>query len=298
MNKYEKYTNLKQLLVSKGAEVETYKEIAYGLQFGVSKEYLKGTVRVYESKKKGLTVDLSQIKEEGLKVLFFEDNTAIGVYKQTPEFKSDDLDVSLIGVDESGKGDYFGPLVVAGVYATKDQKIKLMQMGVADSKKLSDLQINKLAKQIKEICPYDILILKNQKYNDLYAKIKNLNKLLAWGHARVIENILAIHPCNYALSDQFAKEGVIESALMEKGKKIVLEQRPRAEQNVVVAAASILARDAFVCEMESLSTAYGIEFPKGAGEGTLRTAKKFITKYDKSKLGEVCKLHFKTTESL
>ena len=204
----------------------------------------------------------------------------------------------IIGTDESGKGDYFGPLVIAGVYADENIKRQLRSLGVDDSKKIKDSHIALLAPKIKEICKHKVVVIGNEKYNELYSKINNLNKLLAWGHARVIENILEETDCNIALSDQFGSPELIENALMKKGKNITLEQRPKAEENVVVAAASILARNEFVNILSRMSRKYDLEFPKGVSQKTKDIGKEFIAKYGKENLNKVAKLHFKTTKEL
>lgn len=204
----------------------------------------------------------------------------------------------LIGTDESGKGDYFGPLVVAGVYVDSKNKMLLDEMGVDDSKKLTDSKIAKLAPKIKELCPHSIIVMGNRKYNELYDKIRNLNKLLAWGHARAIENVLTSVDCGYALSDQFGNPELIKNALMEKGRKIVLMQRPRAEENTAVAAASILARHEFNMKIEEMEEAYGMKFQKGASSMVLETARVFVEKFGVDELINVAKLHFKTTDQI
>lgn len=305
MSKYTEYEKMKQKLQLQGVDVGSYQEISYGLQFDVHYEALSGKVRIYESKKKGITVDLSQIKHDELKSLFNNiNNSGTGnepakVERIKPTgLRSDQFDNALIGVDESGKGDYFGPLVIAGVYADREMKMKLMALGVADSKTLSDPQIQKMAQRIKEICPYEIISIGNTKYNELYEKIKNLNRLLAWGHARIIENLVKQTGCELALSDQFGDESLIKRALMEKGSEIYLEQKPKAEQNVVVAAASILARDMFVTKMLEMEEKYGQKFPKGASSQVVKAAKAYVTTYGKQRLNEVSKLHFKTTQTV
>lgn len=203
-----------------------------------------------------------------------------------------------IGVDESGKGDFFGPLVIAGVLATEENSKRFIDEGIKDSKKLSDEKIIKLAGIIKANSTHSIVVIGNEKYNELYAKFNNLNKLLAWGHARVIENILEKQLCTYALSDKFGNENLIKNALLEKGKKIKLEQRVRAEEDIAVAAASVLARAEYVNRMNSLSSLYEIELPKGASVKVLETAKLFVKNYNKDKLKNVAKLHFKTTTQI
>src|SRR4029077_1213327 len=93
-----------------------------------------------------------------------------------------------IGTDEAGKGDFFGPLVVAGVYATEATAILLRQIGVRDSKTLSDKRIAEIGVEIRQTCPVNVVAIGPDRYNEMYAKIRNLNRLLAWAHARVIEN--------------------------------------------------------------------------------------------------------------
>ncbi len=203
-----------------------------------------------------------------------------------------------IGVDESGKGDFFGPLCIAGVLV--DEKIEKFfeDSGVKDSKKISDKKILTLEKIIKTNAIHSIVVISNVKYNELYSKINNLNKLLAWGHARVIENICQNNPCDYALSDKFGDDRFIKSALMTHGKNLELRQMFRAESDIAVAAASILARAAYVKKMSEMSTSFGINFPKGCANQIKDVAIEFISKYGKDRLKEVCKTHFKTFREL
>ena len=204
----------------------------------------------------------------------------------------------IIGIDESGKGDYFGPLVIAGVYTDEITGPELQYAGVTDSKKISDVKSHDLAILIREICPYDIVIIENERYNDLYESIKNLNKLLAWGHARVLENLLEKVDCDHALSDQFGRPELIQKALMTKGRQIQLEQRPKAEENIAVAAASILARDEFVSGINRLESKFGFSFPKGASSNVVKAAKDFAEQFGKESMNQVAKLHFKITNQI
>ena len=199
-----------------------------------------------------------------------------------------------IGTDESGKGDFFGPLVVAGVLVEEKNMQMLIDLGIKDSKTLKDSDMIRMAQQIQKHCIYSVISMTNTKYNELYANFKNLNKLLAWGHARVIENILEKQPCEYALSDKFGDESLIKNALQKHGKKIILEQRVRAESDIAVAAASVLARATFVQKMASMEKFYGLKFPKGCNNIVKTHAGEFIKKYGKERLIEVCKAHFKT----
>ncbi len=199
-----------------------------------------------------------------------------------------------IGTDESGKGDFFGPLVIAGVLADEKNAQYFLDLGIKDSKKLSDKKMLSLAVEIKKVAPYSIIAISNSKYNELYANIKNLNKLLAWGHARAIENILNTSHCEYALSDKFGDEALIKSALMKNGRSIRLEQMCKAESDIAVAAASVLARATFVQKMQEMENTYGIKFQKGCSPLVKAVASEFISKYGKDRLKEVCKAHFKT----
>jgi ribonuclease HIII len=203
---------------------------------------------------------------------------------------------SWIGTDESGKGDYFGPLVVAGVFVNEETKQRLIELGVKDSKKLSDAKIRELAMKIKSTCKYSIVPIGPEKYNELYDQIGNLNKLLAWGHARAIENILEDTDCENALTDQFGDEKFVLNALLKKGKKIKLVQRPRAEEDVGVAAASILARDEFLRKLHKLSQYHRLNLPKGASQQVVIAAREIIRRKGEEELKKIAKLHFKTTK--
>lgn len=203
-----------------------------------------------------------------------------------------------IGIDESGKGDYFGPLVVAGVYLKQEQAPDLLLLGARDSKQISDHQVKNLAEEISSKVLSSIVAIGPKRYNELYEKIKNLNKILAWAHARVLENLLQKVDCTRAISDQFGDERFILNALMEKGKKIRLEQRPRAESDPAVAAASILARAEFLKRLESLSREIGMTLPKGASKLVEDTATVLIKRHGQEVLHKVAKIHFRTTQAV
>jgi ribonuclease HIII len=200
-----------------------------------------------------------------------------------------------IGTDESGKGDYFGPLVVGGVYVDSTIKTLLESLKVRDSKKIADSVIRELDFKIQSNCIYSVVVIGPEKYNLLYLKMKNLNRMLAWGHARVIENILMRVNCSRAVSDQFGNELFIKNALLESGKKIKLEQMPHAEKDLGVAAASIVARAEFLRRMKKLSQICGFDIPKGASSSVDEAARKIIAKFGKDALNRFVKLHFKNT---
>jgi ribonuclease HIII len=208
-----------------------------------------------------------------------------------------------IGVDESGKGDFFGPLCVAGVYINENVIAAWKGKGIQDSKNISgDKRIAELAEIIRKTpgCVYSVVPIGNEAYNRLYGKMRSVNTLLAWGHARVIENLMAVAyqmnpPPVRAISDQFAHDkGVISKALMKLGRGIELVQRHKAEEDLAVAAASILARNEFVSRLRGLSKNYDLIFPKGASAAVDAAAKEFVAKWGAPELSKVAKTHFRT----
>lgn len=199
-----------------------------------------------------------------------------------------------IGVDESGKGDFFGPLCTVAVFANAEQIQELLKSGIRDSKTLKDDQIAIKATIIKKTCSYKELILMPKKYNELYTKIQNLNHLLGWCHATAIENLLQTSPCKHVIIDQFANESLMQGMIAKKKLNITLEQRPRAEEDVVVAAASILARNAFVRGLKELETTHQITLHKGAGPKVLSAGIKILMTKGIEFFNICAKTHFKT----
>jgi ribonuclease HIII len=187
--------------------------------------------------------------------------------------------VERIGIDESGKGDYFGPLVIAAVFVDATTQGELRLMNVRDSKKISDGRILEMAPDIRTICPHSIIAIGPQRYNELYAKIRNLNRLLAWGHAKALETLLERVSCGRAIADQFGDERLILNALQEKGRTIVLEQKHKAES-------------------DRLSDEIGTTLPKGASPAVELAGRMIVKKHGEERLGSVAKLHFKTTQAV
>jgi len=167
---------------------------------------------------------------------------------------------------------------------------------VKDSKKLTDKSALKLADQIKRHCPHSVIAIGPAKYNELYERFRNLNRLLAWGHARAIENVLEQHPADLVISDQFADPAGLKRQLFEKGKSIELRSVVRAESDIAVAAASVLARAEFLHRLKRLGAEAGMELPKGASQMVVDAAKRLVQKNGRSALNQVAKLHFKTTQ--
>jgi ribonuclease HIII len=207
-----------------------------------------------------------------------------------------------IGVDEAGKGDYFGPLVTCALFLPDGETAKRLQMeGVRDSKTIKDSTIQKLYKKIVKICPdYSIVTIKPKKLTEMLKKSRNINKTLAWAHAQSIENVLEEvgDKCNKVVIDQFSKrKSRVLDALMKNGSKLEIVQKHGGESDIAVAAASIVARAVFVKEMDKISKKYGIDFPKGATD-VIDTAKEFVKQNGKEKLSEVAKTTFKITDNI
>jgi ribonuclease HIII len=208
-----------------------------------------------------------------------------------------------IGVDESGKGDFFGPMCIAGVYVNESVIASWKDVGIRDSKNISsDRRIAELADVIRKTpgCVQTVVPIGNEAYNRLYHKMGSVNLVLAWGHARVIENLMVnaarmIPPPVRAISDQFAYDkAVVGKALMNLGRTIELVQRHKAEEDIAVAAASILARNEFVTRLSALCKQFEMTLPKGASAAVDAAAKEFIAKHGVENLPKVAKMHFRT----
>jgi len=284
----EQAAKLKELLLSEGYKFEVR---PYTLFFA-QKDKL--TIAVYEKGPKAViqgkgTEEFVQYRLEpdilGEAKLGYEEVLNPEMYE--PHF----------GVDESGKGDFFGPLVVAGVYTDRDLARHFKDLGITDSKRIgSDKRIRDLAAGIRKSgAEQSVVVIGPERYNALFEKIGNLNRLLAWGHARIIENLCAARPdCPRALSDKFADVRVLQRALMEKGKSIVLDQRTKAESDFAVAAASILARERFIDWLEQTGRQLGVVLPRGVNAQVKETARKIVGQGGEDALRAVSKAHFKT----
>ncbi len=206
------------------------------------------------------------------------------------------------GIDESGKGDFFGPLVIAGVFTDRAITHGFLENGIQDSKRIgSDARIRALSKLIRTTpgVVFDVVLIGPERYNELYEKFANLNRLLGWGHARVIENLLAKRPdCPRALSDKFADPQVIEKALLERGRQIQLEQRTRAEADVAVAAASILAREAFIDWLERTGNRLGRQLSRGVSASVKEAAQEIVEREGAEALRRYAKTHFRTAHEI
>jgi ribonuclease HIII len=199
--------------------------------------------------------------------------------------------VTTVGSDEAGKGDFFGPLVVAAVRLDPAVAEKMKAGGVMDSKKLTDAKALQLGIALRETVPHSVVRVDPESYNERYPKYSGLNAFLAELHAEVIAEVA--QPGVRVLVDRFANESVMRHAL--KGLDVKLEQAVRAERNMAVAAASILARQEFLLGMADLSDRFGMELHKGAGFPVDRCGVQFVERHGWDSLGLVAKLHFKNT---
>jgi len=286
--------SLRSKLQGLGCELTDEKPIAYGVQIRVESAGQQGLLRLYENKKGEIRVDFSQIRDRD-----FAERLArwIGVPDHPATKDTPHIDGDLIGADESGKGDYFGPLVCAAVYVGSSQLGALQSLGVRDSKALSNSAVLRLSCEIVDCCRglFSVFELMPAEYNQRYAQVGNLNRLLAWSHAQSIQEVLRKVHVEQVVVDQFAAAALLERELAGIDASIHLTQVPRAEAVPAVAAASILARARYVQRMDELSRQFELDLPKGAANGVLQAARLFVKRYGRDELHRVAKLHFKTT---
>lgn len=224
-----------------------------------------------------------------------------------PKVKGDTLPknistLSIIGSDETGTGDYFGPITVASVYVSKEKIPLLEEYGVKDSKMITDKYIREIAPMIIKTCPHSILVLRNDKYNKLQQSGMSQGKMKALLHNQAIKHVLekiAPEKPEYILIDQFAERGIYYNYLKNE-KEIVKDNvlfSTKAEQlHVAVAAASIVARFAFLKEMDRLSEMIGMELQKGASSKVDIMAAKIWKEQGEDVLRSISKCHFANTE--
>jgi ribonuclease HIII len=284
---------LREVLADRGYEFEEKPHTLYAAKKG------KLSVAVYT---KGPKV-LIQGKETEDFITFILEPEILGEAKLGYEEELDpEMFAPHFGIDESGKGDYFGPLVIAGAYTDAPLARALKAAGVMDSKRISSARrIRELAGKIREIpgITTSVVAIGPERYNQMFGSFGNLNRLLAWGHAKVIENLAAQRPrCPRALSDQFARPEVLARALKQQGVDIQLDQRTKGESDIAVAAASILARERFIDWIDKTSAAGGIPLPLGASAAVIDAAREIVSRHGLDALSKVAKLHFKTTAAV
>jgi len=285
------------------------KPINYGKQFVLLRQNDKAVLSVYNGKKGRKLVwggSESFLQTEAMNLVngntgpMQEDNAGrrasesrISLLEDIPGF-----DYLWVGSDESGKGDFFGPLVVASVMVNKSIALELINIGVKDSKTLKDVKIKELAVMIEKIATnHIVLALKPEAYNLRYQQLKekkqNLNNLLANGHIAVLSQALEVNKqCHFALVDRFTVNNNIAGMVQKSYPFVTVVQQPRAEADIAVAAASILARAKFVSVMEELSSLAGVELPKGGGKAATECAKSILLQQGEGNLAKLVKMHF------
>lgn len=267
-------------------------------------ELSKPQYTIFSAQKKGVSCTLYtsgkltvQGKDKGDFIAFYLEPEILGSLAFSHPTLTLDL-TARIGIDEAGKGDYFGPLCIAGIQADSEKIEELLKIGVRDSKTMNDKTVLILSSKIKKLVPHSIIRLLPKKYNELYAKFRNLNRLLAWGHAIAINDLVTKTGCKKVIIDQFADQHVVLDALKYKALEVDLTQRHRGEEDPIVAAASILARAAFLEGLEELSRTLSFTLPKGAAAHVTTAAKQLVERHGKEVLSDVAKLHFKTTQQV
>lgn len=288
---------IKNSLSETGLTISELVQNAYSYQIVISRNRDKISLHIFFGKKGNKIV----IQGDKDSKLYKEINDFIFGEKLIDYNKPEvEPDYPYIGTDESGKGDYFGPLVIAGVFINPQEGNVLKALGIRDSKELSDQQIRALASEIRSIKEiiYDIVLISPEKYNQLYEKMGNLNRLMGWAHSRVIENLLDKCDVNEAISDKFGNEKIILEALQTKGQQISLKQITKAEKFMAVAAASIIARNSVIEWFDNQSKKLKIKILKGSSEEVEKIAKKILDNYGEETLNKMVKLHFKTSKKI
>lgn len=288
---------LAESIKSRNLIVNGIRDIQYGKQIHI--ESLEGDtliVNVYLGKN-----DFSFVANNKTSILYWKVLECIEEQRVVADMQFSNY----IGTDESGKGDYFGPLVVAGFVTNREINHVLYDMGVKDSKRLDDFSVYEIANKIMDRFSKHLSIcsIEPEKYNELYSYLrlqgKKMNHLLAWGHARVIENLITNHnELEGVIADQFGDTAYLEKSLFEKGKQLRIVQMKNAEYDMAVAAASILARYEFLKWIEKTSKYYNINLCKGAGEEAKKTALNVALDVGLKELRKLVKLHFKTTKDV
>jgi len=276
-----------------GIETSAPEKLQFSYSFNILENKEKiGSVQIYFGKKGikrvlqgSLTHPYNQVVNEIL-------NTYSDELFLSNEMKSIEPN-EYIGSDETGKGDYFGPLVVSAVYVDPEMIIKLKKIGVQDSKNLADVKINSMAHEIKKIVAenYKIVKINPPKYNELFSKLQNINKILGWAHSKAIEELLKMTNAKTVIIDKFSSAGLM---VEYNNKGINFIKETKAEKYTAVAAASILARNELNFWFDKHKRE-GLQLNKGASDIVDRIASQIRKKYGEDKLKEIAKIHFKNT---
>ena len=296
-------------IISEFLDITKEKDINYGHQFVIELAQAKLTLNIYNGKK-GLTYVFSgdSALEKKVRELLGEGKPSSGSRDGFVDYgdgiaPAADADAlprgKWAGSDESGKGDFFGPLVVSAVVVDDSTAAKLAAAGVKDCKLLSDKKILELEETIKaNVIDFSVLELKPKFYNLRYKQVLDqggkLNQLLGFGHVAALSQVLERNAdCHAALIDQFTTSTVNVRELSKRFPQCIVKQQPKAESNLAVAAASVLARARFLRTMAELAQAAGeAALPKGGGESATACARRLSAKLGKAELVNYVKLHF------
>lgn len=212
------------------------------------------------------------------------------------------LRINSIGSDEVGTGDYFGPIVVTASYVTRENIDFLLELGVKDSKKMSDVEIKKVVPQIIKRIPYHTFVLNNKQYNELYSSDMNMNKMKAILHNKVLSAFADKnkYPYDHIVVDQFENPRSYYNHLSDAKFKVynITFLTKAEDQCLSVACASLISRYVFLQEMDKISKSVGVELPKGASDLVDSVGKEIVNKFGNEKLKEIAKMNFKNTEKI
>ncbi len=263
-------------------------------------------VTLYESGKamfQGVSADIEaemweSIKKDKSDINYFMDNDKVNMEKK--EEIVIPLEISSVGSDEVGTGDYYGPIVVTASYVNKEDIPFLTELGVKDSKKLSDEQILRIVPKIIKKIPYKTIMLSNKEYNDNYGKNMNMNKIKAILHNKVLTEMVKNNNYEYIVVDQFESEKSYYNHLSEipnplKGITFVTKAEDKC---LSVAVSSLISRYIFIKEIDKLGDKYDIFLPKGANYYVEDVGIKLVNKYGEKVLHDVAKLNFSNTDRI
>lgn len=263
-------------------------------------------VTLYESGKamfQGVSADIEagmweSIRKDKDNIDYFVDTKEVNIKKDIEiEIPSD---ISSVGSDEVGTGDYYGPIVVTASFVSKDNIPFLTELGVRDSKKLSDEQILKIVPKIIKKIPYKTIMLSNKEYNDNYSKDMNMNKIKAVLHNKVLTEMVKDNNYDYIVVDQFEPEKSYYNHLSDvpnplKGITFITKAEDKC---LSVAVSSLISRYIFIKEMDKLGDKYGIFLPKGANYYVEDIGIKLVNKYGEKILHDIAKLNFSNTNRI
>ena len=263
-------------------------------------------VTLYESGKamfQGVSADI----EAGMWTSINKDKKDIDYFIDTDNKKKEEkeeinipIDISSVGSDEVGTGDYYGPIVVTASFVSKENIPFLTDLGVKDSKKLSDEQILKIVPKIIKQIPYKTIILTNREYNERYGKDMNMNKIKAILHNKVLTEMVKDNNYDYIVVDQFESEKSYYNHLSEvpnplKGITFITKAEDKC---LSVAVSSLISRYIFIKEIDKLGNKYGIFLPKGANYYVEDVGIKIVNKYGINVLKDIAKLNFNNTDRI